>query len=634
MTEITETGAALTWADANHAHLADELHRMRLLLRRKVRWLRQNWQQDPLATHRGLVISDGQADKLLADSSDDQELDFYRRDSESIAITAALAELERHLVARRQRLTVQGEIPALESLLRSFSLGAVERDVLLLCFAGDDDPGFATLCAYVQDDAKARYVTPNLVLDVLCLDQRDRPVARAALGASATLRHFRLIRVIDAGHGLPTRILRIDERIADYVRGINRLDPSLLHILRQVPRLETVAAHRTIVDQLVRWASSLARRGWPPINLTGPTGAGKTTLAVEFCDRAGLQLYTLDLRRLPLQDAERYELLHMVQREAVLLRIALYVDVTNLDLADRALSGAAREWMERYGGVLFVGGRERWKFQRDVLHIEVPKLTSAEQHELWTKSLQGIAQSINGQIEGIVQQFDFGPGAIPQTVSAAVDKARARSGDGALAAEDLWHACREYTGWQLECLAERLTPGYTWDDIVLPEDITRQVREIADQVTARAQVYEKWGFSARLPRGRGIAALFTGPSGTGKTMAAEILANHLQLDLYRIDLAGVVSKYIGETEKNLAAVFTEAERSGAVLLFDEADALFGKRSDVRDSNDRYANLEVSYLLQRIEEFGGLAILATNARQNIDEAFVRRLRFVVEFPPKE
>jgi SpoVK/Ycf46/Vps4 family AAA+-type ATPase len=183
----------------------------------------------------------------------------------------------------------------------------------------------------------------------------------------------------------------------------------------------------------------------------------------------------------------------------------------------------------------------------------------------------------------------------------------------------------------LGALADRLVPGYGWDDIVLPDDVMQQVRELAGQVAARTQVYERWGFGQRLARGRGIAALFSGPSGTGKTMTAEILARHLDLDLYRIDLAGVVSKYIGETEKNLRSIFDAAEQSGAILFFDEADALFGKRTEVRDSHDRYANIEVNYLLQRMESYRGLAILCTNRRTSLDRAFLRRLRFLIEFP---
>jgi hypothetical protein len=632
MAESIESVSAITWAEANQAYLRTELRRLRLLFRRKVRWLRQNWQQDPLASQRSLVISDAHADRLLS-GMDDKESRFHKEDAESCAITRALEELEADLAIRRQNLTAEGGIPSLEALARSFGLSPFERDAVLLCFAVDEDPEFATLCAYIQDDVNARYATPHLVLSLLCQTEQHRGAARAVLLPSAPLRRFRLLTLSDGvnGAGQSSRPLRIDERIADYVRGINRLDESVVHLVRPVPAAPIAGAHRELVDQLVRWAESAAGQPWPPFHLTGPAGAGKKAIASEFCARAGLQLYTFDLRHLSPQDADRHHLLHMMEREAVLSRLALYVDVADFDPADRLLTAAARDWIERYGGVLFIGGRERGHTQRQVLHIAVPKLGAAEQHELWTSSLQGIANSVDGQIQAIVQQFDLGPGAIPQAVSSAVVKARSRPGDFTLDAEDLWRACREQVGWQLGSLAQRLTPCYTWDDIVLPDDLMSQLREIADQVAARSQVYESWGFGARLPRGRGISALFSGPSGTGKTMAAEILANHLQLDLYRIDLAGVVSKYIGETEKNLRNVFDAAEQSGAILFFDEADALFGKRSEVKDSHDRYANIEVNYLLQRMEDYRGLAILCTNRRSALDRAFLRRLRFLVEFP---
>jgi SpoVK/Ycf46/Vps4 family AAA+-type ATPase len=203
--------------------------------------------------------------------------------------------------------------------------------------------------------------------------------------------------------------------------------------------------------------------------------------------------------------------------------------------------------------------------------------------------------------------------------------------DSVVSFADLWQVCCEQTAGQLENLAQRVEPCYDWDDIVVPAGVLRQLKEIASQVAHRHLVYQGWGFARKLHRGRGISALFSGPSGVGKTMAAEVLAHHLKLDLYRIDLAGVVSKYIGETEKNLRSVFDAAERSGAILLFDEADALFGKRSEVKDSHDRYANIEVNYLLQRMEEYRGLAILATNMKAALDSAFMRRLRFIVEFP---
>jgi AAA+ superfamily predicted ATPase len=630
-----EKTAAVTWAEANQAYLRAELHRLRLLLQRKVRWLRRNWQRDPLGNGQGLVISEALADRLLSGDEAESETRFYREDTESAAITSLLEEVDAYLHRLRQGIMEEGGLPSLEVLSRLFGLRPFDRDVLLLCLASEEDPGFAALYAYAQDDVHARYPNMHLAVSLFCPAPDEREVARGAFLPSSPLRQFRLVSFGDGSAGAPQslRPLRIDDRVADYLRGINRLDEDVVHLLRPVPPAPVAGAHRELVDGLVRWArSAAADSGWPPFHLTGPTDAGKQAVAREFCACIGLHLYALDAKRLPLRDADRHSLLHLMEREAVLSHMAVYLDVTDVDPVDRALMMATRDWIERAGGVLFVGSRERWQFQRHAIHVPVPRPDLTAQRSLWAAALGSAAHAIDGHLDSIVQQFDLGPQAIRQVVTAALARARLRSaGDATLAAADLWHACREQVGWRAGELAQRLDPCYTWDDIVLPEDVRRQLREIADQVAARPQVYEVWGFGACLPRGRGISALFSGPSGTGKTMAAEILANHLQLDLYRIDLAGVISKYIGETEKNLRNVFDAAEQSGAILFFDEADALFGKRSEVKDSHDRYANIEINYLLQRMEEYRGLAILCTNRRSALDRAFLRRLRFLVEFP---
>ena len=197
--------------------------------------------------------------------------------------------------------------------------------------------------------------------------------------------------------------------------------------------------------------------------------------------------------------------------------------------------------------------------------------------------------------------------------------------------DELYAACRNQSHHKLAELAVKIAPHYTWDDLVLPEEKAAQLKELCDQVVHRQRVYGDWGFARKFAHGRGISALFAGPSGTGKTMAAEVIAHELQLDLYKIDLSGVVNKYIGETEKNLAKIFHEAEASNAILFFDEADALFGKRTKISDAHDRYANIETSYLLQRMEAYDGIVILATNLRENMDEAFTRRIKFIVDFP---
>lgn len=412
------------WTEANDAYLGAELARLRLLFRREVRRLRQTWRADPLAGQRSLVISDAHADRLLA--GNDAETAFQPEDAEAAdagelhTIARALEEIDIDLAARRRALTPEGGIPALEALVRAFGLGPVERDALLLCFAADHDPGFATLCAYVQDDAGARHATLQVLLGLLCQDGRQRAAARMALLRSAPLRRFRLLEAADTGAGRCARPLVIDERIADYIRGINRLDDDVAQLLRPVQAAPLAGTHRSLVERLLRWAESSAGEQWTPVHLTGPAGAGKKAIAGECCARFGLQLYSIDPARLPLQDAERSAALDVLAREAVLSGLALYLDLTELDPAERQQADAARDCIERYGGVLFVGGRERWRTRRRMLHLAVPRLDAAAQARLWAGALQSAgqpaAQCAQGRLDALVQQFDLGPGAIRQAV--------------------------------------------------------------------------------------------------------------------------------------------------------------------------------------------------------------------------
>ena len=266
------------------------------------------------------------------------------------------------------------------------------------------------------------------------------------------------------------------------------------------------------------------------------------------------------------------------------------------------------------------------------VRLEFPAPGYAERVRLWTAALNGTAGVDPGELAG---RFRLSGGQIRDAAATARNLAHARSPDAPTVVQaDLRAASRLQSNRRLSTLAQRIIPRHTWRDIVLPAEKLAQLKEIADQVRYRALVFEGWGFERKISGGRGLSALFAGPSGTGKTMAAEVLAAELGLDLYKIDLSTVVSKYIGETEKNLARIFDEAETSNAILFFDEADALFGKRSQVNDAHDRYANLEISYLLQKMDEHQGVVILATNLRKNLDEAFVRRLQITIEFPIPE
>ena len=257
--------------------------------------------------------------------------------------------------------------------------------------------------------------------------------------------------------------------------------------------------------------------------------------------------------------------------------------------------------------------------------------------EIWRSRLTAAGVAVDAStLEDLASRFSLTPTQIADAALAAGAQVRAQGGTRLSPIHDVkgtvFQAARAQSGYELAKLTRRVRPTFGWDDLVLPEDTLAQLREISTQITQRDVVFGKWGFGARLPLGRSVSVLLSGPSGTGKTMAAEVVANELGVELYQIDLAAVVSKYIGETEKNLDRIFNAAESANAILFFDEADALFGKRSEVRDSHDRYANIEISYLLQKMDQYEGIAsFLATNLRGNLDEALIRRLAFTVNFP---
>jgi hypothetical protein len=333
--------------------------------------------------------------------------------------------------------------------------------------------------------------------------------------------------------------------------------------------------------------------------------------------------------------AHRDVLARLWDREAILSSSALVVAIDDVEGPGAASAvRAATSLVDDLHGIVALTAREPVSVVgRATVRMHVARHDVEERRALWRSALGPAASRLNGQLDAVVAQFDLGirgmRAASTEALGRVADAARDRAGDSL--ADALWDSCRSQARTRLDDLAQRIEPSASWDDLVLPDPQSRVLLEIALQVRNRIKVYETWGLARKSRRGLGISALFAGPSGTGKTMAAEVLATELRLDLYRIDLAQVVSKYIGETEKNLRRVFDAAEEGGAILLFDEADALFGKRSEVKDSHDRYANIEVSYLLQRMESYRGLAILTTNMKSALDGAFLRRLRFIVQFP---
>lgn len=506
---------------------------------------------------------------------------------------------------------------ALQGLCKTFALTPFERDVLLLCAGVELDSRFASTVAAAQHDSGQTAPTFSLALAAL-------PDAHwSALTPSRPLRYWRLIE-IGANGGLTRAPLRIDERILNELVGAPHLDERLAGwVAPAPPASELVASQLALVERITRaWTQEVL----PLIQLGGDDAAGKRAVAASACTELGLRLMTLEASALPTDARDLDGLIRLWEREAVLSCSALLLDCEDFEPSEAARSFAVTHLIQALHSPLFVSSQERPRRPaRPALLLDVHKPTASEQRSLWAAALGAHAETLNGALDGLTVQFDL---SAPAIQSASADAAANAPGD---LANGLWNAARAQARPRLEGLAQRIEPVATFDDIVLPPAQLETLHDIARHVRQRHIVYETWGFRAKGARGLGISALFAGASGTGKTMAAEVLANELRLDLQRIDLSQVVSKYIGETEKNLRRVFDAAEEGGAILLFDEADALFGKRSEVKDSHDRYANIEVSYLLQRMEAYRGLAILTTNMKEALDTAFLRRIRFVVHFP---
>jgi ATPase family associated with various cellular activities (AAA) len=514
--------------------------------------------------------------------------------------------------------------PALESLAEVFGLTLFERDLLLLCAGVELDSYFAACCAAAQDDPRRSYPTFGLALAVL-------PAAHwSAITPAAPRRHWRLVEV-GTGDALTTSPLRIDERALHYVAGIDHLDERLQGLVEPLGAPRSLPPSQSaVVGRIARlWSRTDGARSETAVQLCGDEDAAKRVIASAASAAAGLRAYAVRATDIPAAASQREDTARLWEREAALSGNALLLDCQDAESAD-GCPRPALAFLERLRCPLMVAGREPLRLRkRPLLHLDVYKPTTAEQRSLWRDALGPLARDLNGQIEDLTSQFDLGAQEI-RAASTEVLQSLSQQPGGA-PGPLLWEACRVHSRPRLEDLAQRIEPAAGWDDLVLPDLQRRTLREIAAHVRQRARVYGAWGFASKGSRGLGISALFVGSSGTGKTMAGEVLANELRLDLYRIDLSQVVSKYIGETEKNLRRVFDAAEEGGAILLFDEADALFGRRSEVRDSHDRYANIEVSYLLQRMESYQGLAILTTNMKHALDTAFMRRLRFVVNFP---
>ncbi|WP_372631667.1 ATP-binding protein [Cohnella sp.] len=604
----------------------------------------------PLIGPRGLVVT---AQELMEPEPGETEAPpeawlRYVRDRRAHEREIALAaeasiragvELPLSLLCARLRLTVW------------------ERRLVVLCLAAETSRKYEKWYAYFNDDITCKAPTPDFAYRFLCDSEDEVSEARALLRGAGRVRDLLLEPEEPYGGGggqvrpkLKTA-LRLDERTISYLLRSETLDGRLRGIVeayepRALEELPALLPDDPVMRSLQGLADggASARGRAPFVHLSGPSGGGKRLRFVHLAAARGQRLLVVRLRSLP-EEADRAEAaLARIVREAVLTGAGIVFReehaIAGTAVAYREALAAALNRYVRYAAMPLIGWTSHIRRQPSELPVpeeagwiygEAGIPPASVREAFWQAEAMDVAGGyVPSTWRELADKYRFTPGQIGSAWRQALALAASR-GAGLPERDEIEAACRGQFRHRLAQLADRIAPARSWEDLVLADEPYSLIREACDRFLHRETVYERWGFGRKLPYGKGLSLLFAGPPGTGKTMAAEIIAGELGLELYRIDLSRIVSKYIGETEQRLSELFAEAENSGAILFFDEGDALFGKRTEVKDAHDKYANLEAAYLLQRIEAYDGVSILATNLLQNMDEALIRRMSFVVKFP---
>ncbi len=645
--------------DNAHSQIFDELKWLNRLLTVQVIRMREANDYDRVKDFRGLFIVDEEIDAMLA-----ADIFETHGDLKSAELNKKITELLIQAKGIKQTIDMrirqsldQNHVLPLVQLVRCFNLTEFEYQVLVICLAPLIDNRYEKFYAYLQNDMNKKNPSVDLILNLVCHSLEEKLAARDYLALQARLIKFRLLEFCDNGNdkraSLLSKQLKASERIAEYLLGSRFIDSeleSVAELYYSQQELSGIILPEIVKDQLIKFIKTfknqdIENRQNILFSFYGPYGVGRQDASGAISRELGLPLLIIDLEAILNLELPFKQTLELAFRESALLPTALYFK--NVDAIFSSNENPYKKELflrtvNENSWLSFISSNKALEVQGQLpkqrfIQVEfmVPDYTQRQQ--LWRLHLNGrYPMSEEVDLNALAGKFNFTLGQIRDAAATARNRALWRSPEnGQINIHDLYEGCRAQSNQKLKTLAHKIKPKYKWKDIVLPSDQMAQLREITNHVKYKHVVYGDWGFDRKLSLGKGLNVLFSGPSGTGKTMTAEIMANELNLDLYKIDLSTVVSKYIGETEKNLNKIFKEAETSNAILFFDEADALFGKRSEVKDAHDRYANIEIGYLLQKMDEYTGVVILATNLRKNMDEAFVRRMRFTIDFPfPEE
>jgi ATPase family associated with various cellular activities (AAA) len=555
---------------------------------------------------RGLYLNDDAVDLLLGSAA----AEGVTVDHEQLAILNAEAEQSER----------SGNDIRLRRLALEAGLTSLDVELLMIALLPDLDSRFERLYGYLNDDVTRRRASVGLALQLAGASGLSA-AARSRLEPSRPLIRQGFIVVEDPERPMLTRGLRVPDRVVAHLLGDDAPDAELAGLIIEVAGYQT-----DLSGQLAHALASGVRLVHLKERIAGSGAATAVAALAEF----GTGAVVVDLGRLAVVHDPRV-VAALAVREALLRGSGLVAGP--IEQVAEPDADVIR-WLAEADVPLLLFGASTWDPQwsrRNPLAVDAPLLTVGHRIELWTRELDAAGHDAAAGVdaEGLAGHLALGPAQVQRAVQAALTSAQLR--DGQITADDLRRGVRAQNAAGLERLARRIEPEVDWDDLVLTPNVRRALLELAARARHRDTVLTEWRMRRGGGRGRGVTALFAGDSGTGKTMSAEVIARDLGLDLYTVNLATVVDKYIGETEKNLERIFAEAGGVNAVLFFDEADAIFGKRSDVKDAHDRYANIESAYLLQRLETFDGLAVLASNLRANIDEAFTRRLDAIIDFP---
>jgi len=649
----------------NLEYLLDELSRIDRLIQIYLERIRADY-PGHVDEFMGLYVSEDEINSIQKSPG------FGNRTNTSSGSVLEEIESTGKKIKERQEESLKiGRELRLHALTERFGLNSFEVDVLLIALAPELDLKYEKIYSYLQNDVTKKRPCVDLILNLLCPTIEAKFNSRVYFSFTSPLVKNRLIVLEGSEIGkepgeirsLISSCIRVDEEIINFLLGFDELDSKIQNLSYLLTPARSFGSLILPDDLKTRLKNSVEWHVWRDFPLKflfqGPQGSGKKTTAEAVCYEMGMDLLVVDSKALLESRLPPHTIVPLLLRETLLRDSALYFedfDILLLVGVENFLRPLLRELAD-FPNWVFLAGSETMKkgkisvedfkegleedLNRDLkgmllnsgfLTWTFPLPPYPLRKHLWEVCLDG--NELLGEVDSgeLASKFRFTGGQIKDAVSFSLGISRAKNPQtSGLSMADLYEGCKARSNQQLSTHALKINPHYTWTDIVLPKDAKEQLREVCNFIKYRGTVYSDWGFEKKLSYGKGLNVLFSGPSGTGKTMAAEIIAGEVHLDLYKVDLSGVVSKYIGETEKNLNRIFKEAETSNSILFFDEADALFGKRSEVRDSHDRYANIETAYLLQKMEEHEGTVILATNMRKNMDEAFLRRLHFTTEFP---